>query len=261
MPISIHAPHAGSDVEYHPDFSTVIYFNPRSPCGERHKSTVPTTALPRFQSTLPMRGATPVRRPPRPCDAISIHAPHAGSDWATAAPCPIITLFQSTLPMRGATSYDRYAGPGRPISIHAPHAGSDCIWGCYTQGGYISIHAPHAGSDGSAQSHCSSFWYFNPRSPCGERPNHFGRVNGRNIISIHAPHAGSDFFYYALQLTCREFQSTLPMRGATSGAGWIYLPYTISIHAPHAGSDNGNSVNTVLFSYFNPRSPCGERRG
>ena len=59
----------------------------------------------------------------------------------------------------------------------------------------------------------------------------------------------------------RAFQSTLPMRGATG----FQLPRgdarVISIHAPHAGSDTSASSSAIPWSYFNPRSPCGERQG
>ena len=56
--ISIHAPHAGSD-----RIVTVkrVYpgnFNPRSPCGERHTEDKANPHGVTFQSTLPMRGAT-----------------------------------------------------------------------------------------------------------------------------------------------------------------------------------------------------------
>ena len=34
----------------------------------------------------------------------------------------------------------------------------------------------------------------------------------------------------------------------------------ISIHAPHAGSDCPYLQILDCYSYFNPRSPCGERR-
>ena len=35
----------------------------------------------------------------------------------------------------------------------------------------------------------------------------------------------------------------------------------ISIHAPRAGSDALRSMAGIAGRYFNPRSPCGERRG
>ena len=58
----------------------------------------------RFQSTLPVRGATP-----QPCgrtgegEQISIHAPREGSDLVRAFPLQLDFGFQSTLPVRGAT--------------------------------------------------------------------------------------------------------------------------------------------------------------
>ena len=123
----------------------------------------------------------------------------------------------------------------------------------------ISIHAPRAGSDrrqANAQKHHN---HFNPRSPCGERPNDRRGLMPRQQISIHAPRAGSD----ASALTgeqamknfnprspcgerrkfgCQQtgnmvFQSTLPVRGATAAHRHCRFNYRISIHAPRAGSD------------------------
>ena len=125
-PISIHAPHAGSDRR--PRFRPPGY--------------------PRFQSTLPMRGATGRASVPTWKALISIHAPHAGSDEAKILKCVVSFIFQSTLPMRGATRYSFLRD--------------------YPQ--RISIHAPHAGSDHTSDSLHSMIGYFNPRSPCGERP-------------------------------------------------------------------------------------------
>ena len=78
--ISIHAPHAGSDVARLAYGYLFLYFNPRSPCGERPINGDGDYNMPGFQSTLPMRGAT------------------KGS-WKSAR----TWRFQSTLPMRGAT--------------------------------------------------------------------------------------------------------------------------------------------------------------
>ena len=84
-----------------------------------------TTGIRIFQSTLPMRGATLLKEvgvnvadfnPRSPCGerpgrarmtadrrVISIHAPHAGSDFRVLMMSALLTRFQSTLPMRGAT--------------------------------------------------------------------------------------------------------------------------------------------------------------
>ena len=106
--------------------SALSNFNPHSPCGER--LAVPQTVRrhhDRFQSTLPMRGATHLRKFISDTRKISIHTPHAGSDHDSPDT---------------ASDHD--------ISIHTPHAGSDIVAlrqrGVYVQ---ISIHTPHAGSD------------------------------------------------------------------------------------------------------------------
>ena len=102
-PISIHAPRAGSDSEGMTQTRPFLDFNPRSPCGERLLHLALSREQFRFQSTLPVRGATEPYEPRRPpCIPISIHAPRAGSD------------------LRG----ERVAGC-LDISIHAPRAGSD----------------------------------------------------------------------------------------------------------------------------------------
>ena len=105
------------------------------------------TALERFQSTLPARGATP-----------------------SVAESRRKNLFQSTLPARGATGQvspgdrpRRGFNPRSPrgerrafkavevadklVSIHAPRAGSDLAMVACSLGFVVSIHAPRAGSD------------------------------------------------------------------------------------------------------------------
>ncbi|BBB49048.1 hypothetical protein Pelsub_P2279 [Pelolinea submarina] len=167
--ISIHAPHAGSDFPWTKITPFRYYFNPRPPCGERlFPSGFPSAPF-LFQSTPPMRGATPDVKvvktwftfqstPPMrgatipPVDLpissyISIHAPHAGSDWNPKYKQNRFSTFQSTPPMRGATLDLFLRNAIQHISIHAPHAGSDVHFG--------DVYSVH----------CN----FNPRPPCGER--------------------------------------------------------------------------------------------
>ena len=173
-------------------------------------------AIPQFQSTLLMRGATRRLSIVLPCrSCISIHAPHARSD-ATKVNSALQPIFQSTLLMRGATIVHACRDFSTLISIHAPHARSDVrLRALYALGRRISIHAPHARSDSSAT-----------------------LAGPRLRISIHAPHARSDrlmpvlsppSLYFNPRSSCEErrttsttryrssrFQSTLLMRGATS---------------------------------------------
>ena len=82
-------------------------------------------------------------------------------------------LFQPTLPVRGATEFSSFMSGVMTISTHAPRAGSDMQYGAGFAGGIISTHAPRAGSDLNTSKSNSSLPYFNPRSPCGERPATF----------------------------------------------------------------------------------------
>ena len=100
----------------------------------------------------------------------------------------------------------------------------------------ISIHTPHAGSDKSLMIKLKQRRYFNPHSPCGERPSRPSRAAARPLISIHTPHAGSD--------------------GAVVT---VFAVLAISIHTPHAGSDAGGEAHGEQPTDFNPHSPCGER--
>ena len=56
--ISIHAPRGGSDVGGAAKSNHIYDFNPRSPWGERRPWGLKNTPLLRFQSTLPVGGAT-----------------------------------------------------------------------------------------------------------------------------------------------------------------------------------------------------------
>ena len=79
-------------------------------------------------------------------------------------------VFQSTLPLRGATAYRFSIDETLIISIHTPLAGSDVCGRISVDGEFISIHTPLAGSDQWRLSQSEADEYFNPHSPCGERP-------------------------------------------------------------------------------------------
>ena len=260
--ISIHAPRMGSDVSSSILFSFHMYFNPRSPDGERLRWTCKRDWSSTFQSTLPGWGATV------PCFLLGI----------------FIITFQSTLPGWGATaSLDTrhrsrrdfnprspdgerlpFAGgvlAGIDISIHAPRMGSDSAvsstnlrsspfqstlpgWGATRAQAFervlddaISIHAPRMGSDQGRHPPSLPATHFNPRSPDGERRHHQGQQD-LDDISIHAPRMGSDMARPTYPATLSTFQSTLPGWGAT------LRPCATSSSSMH----------------FNPRSPDGERR-
>ena len=123
-------------------------------------------------------------------------------------------------------------------------------------------------------------FYFNPRSPWGERPSDRVYCPGWSKISIHAPRGGATFVpntgqtveifqstlpvggatkNWILYPVLKLFQSTLPVGGATLLAGDQSMHLVISIHAPRGGSDPPGVSGRGNFFYFNPRSPWGER--
>ena len=104
--------------------SSLRYFNPRSPRGER----------PARQVVM----CVPV--------LISIHAPLAGSDLYFFGATFHRRNFNPRSP-RGERRAVVGHSPKGEISIHAPLAGSDDLMPGYAWTGDISIHAPLAGSD------------------------------------------------------------------------------------------------------------------
>ena len=168
--ISIHAPHARSDLPTPPLRLAIV-----------------------FQSTLLMRGATRALHICQRPDRISIHAPHARSDGTHRRVAGADSHFnpRSSCEERPQDSSEfdvcKFISIHAPharsdmgdtspwgrqilISIHAPHARSDCATLCGRLCARISIHAPHARSDWPL---CSSLRHrspnFNPRSSCEER--------------------------------------------------------------------------------------------
>ena len=123
-------------------------------------------------------------------------------------------MFQPTLPLRGATVIASSACPKRLVSTHAPLAGSDAPMRLV-----------------AAFQHC-----FNPRSPCGERPER-ARIRGGNTGFNPRSPCGERPRSGSYLVAASEFQPTLPLRGAT--------------RAPVG--------RFVSICCFNPRSPCGER--
>ena len=100
--ISIHAPRAGCDCDDAPDKPTddISIHAPRAGCDDT--TSAKEVGHYKFQSTHPVRGATPVIDTRRAAGTISIHAPRAGCD---------VGGIEARLP------------PG--ISIHAPRVGCD----------------------------------------------------------------------------------------------------------------------------------------
>ena len=238
--------------------SPIMYFNPRSPRGERRKGKRGHRHADRFQSTLPARGATLGVIHHLLGDGISIHAPREGSDL-TPPTLPSPTTYFNPRSPRGER---RFQPPEFYIqffiSIHAPREGSDGGAPGGHGRGPISIHAPREGSDIPGTSMCCLMTDFNPRSPRGERRDKATQAGVFDDFNPRSPRGERPVRLVPLKISLR-FQSTLPARGATCGET-IENPYkAISIHAPREGSDAQLMREADNGEDFNPRSPRGER--
>jgi len=215
-----------------------IRFNPRSPCGERRNPN--TSNLPPlwFQSTLSVWRATNEVRRQVQVYMVSIHALRVESDCAELVPLWENVLFQSTLSVWRATAFANHFDQLRVVSIHALRVESDhCL--------------PRERANATQR--------FNPRSPCGERPN----------VRVE-------------ELSSSMFQSTLSVWRATACMWDRYrIPFRFNPRSPCgerldlcASLDSQVKFQSTLSVWratkasletgqrrvrFNPRSPCGER--
>ena len=148
LQISIHTPLAGSDMPLFFLPLVVSYFNPHSPCGERRSSgSLGFGYRSKFQSTLPLRGATRgLRRAVHRACHFNPHSPCGERRPYTSSP-KYSLLFQSTLPLRGATrpASKRYSANSN-FNPHSP-CGERPEQVKIEAQRFISIHTPLAGSD------------------------------------------------------------------------------------------------------------------
>ena len=150
--------------------------------------------------------------------SISIHTPHAGSDSCVQClffflnhfnphspcgerpPCGVMPFtlqnFNPHSPCGERLAYSLAPLSNSLISIHTPHAGSDAVdWLEMMRREKFQSTLPMLGATTVRVICFISTIYFNPHSPCGERPP-LPVATARSLkISIHTPHAGSDFYH------------------------------------------------------------------
>ena len=171
--------------------------------------------------------------------------------------------------------------PQTPISIHALRKESDPGTLRLTKRSKnFNPHSP-CGERPSPPAPSTRRANFNPHSPCGERPCWNIRPNAGSYFNPHSPCEerlkpdlsvlkdmqfqstlplrGATYSYW-ISPSVQIFQSTLPLRGATFSMRLVQHIVSISIHTPLAGSDLLHAPCPAHRKYFNPHSPCGERR-
>ena len=102
--VSTHAPLAGSDGSRRCPCTRPSGFSPRSPCGERLPCGGRCSAAPCFNPRSPCGERHLLEPVVAVVQAVSTHAPLAGSDPAAYALIVVAVQFQPTLPLRGATT-------------------------------------------------------------------------------------------------------------------------------------------------------------
>ena len=191
---------------------------------------------------------------------ISIHVPRTGDDDRRKAHCPRNQYFNPRPPHGGTTEeYDK-AFDKAMISIHVPRTGDDKSRGvAFTDNLIISIHIPRTGDDvvsgmrttsllrfqstyparGTTRSRGFSHkcgCNFNPRPPCGGRPQK-GFLDSSGVsISIHVPRTGDDHMPIGLPLSDYLFQSTSPARGTTKNIQESRLKMIFQSTSPAQGT-------------------------
>ena len=148
----------------------------------------------------------------------------------------------------------------RRISIHAPRVGSDHALHTCKAGARISIHAPRVGSDSVQQSQALRL-FISIHAPRVGSDDLLSMQDAFLIISIHAPRVGSDFVYERITVNRARFQSTLPVWGATSSRDSESEIEEFQSTLPVWGATFYPHLFVIAAHNFNPRSPCGERRG
>ena len=260
-------------------------FNPRSPCGERLASVMPSASPSAISIHAPRAGSDLVRvrrgkasrrhfNPRSPCGErpgwwritelgceISIHAPRAGSDAFSELATFSLMLFQSTLPVRRATIRSRTVStirpnfnPRSPCGERLPAARAareKCVF---------QSTLPVRGATCGAFFAVTASFQFQSTLPVRGATLSGYDSELYSHISIHAPRAGSDAHIHHLQSFAFLFQSTLPVRGATSRLAILALRgLRFQSTLPVRGATTRYARGANRIRRFNPRSPCGER--
>ena len=195
--------------------------------------------MPRFQPTLPARGATTAKLQLCTASTISTHAPRTGSD----------------------DNYLGYIGYDCDFNPRSPHGERHERIGGLRDGLMdFNPRSPH-GERLMANIKSMRQKIFQPTLPArGATAVH--RVDKPCVlISTHAPRTGSDRSRRARGNTrsC-DFNPRSPHGERRTSAGFGSGSESISTHAPRTGSDFHRSELWSWTTHFNPRSPHGERR-
>ena len=262
MRISIHAPHAGSDVRKlrRPQWRPV-HFNPRSSCEERPALSSWWRLIAQFQSTLLMRGATATDM--RRYTANDNFNPRSSCEERQDAVRMVFDAykFQSTLLMRGATL--RWAiNTSKAVfqstllmrgatlkSIFPPNIQSEFQSTLLMRGATLR-RCPNR-----TQSH-----HFNPRSSCEERPAVFLDLF-LDVVNFNPRSSCEERRHFPERLAARRYFN--PRSSCEERPMLCTASRRCANFNPRSSCEERRRWRALISTrwYFNPRSSCEERRG
>ena len=190
-------------------------FNPRTPCGVRHRFPGSVIIRYGFQSTHSLRSATASKVIPQR-----------------------LKMFQSTHSLRSATNLRMYREMLNPVSIHALLAECDGRTAARTLSYFgFNPRTPCGVRPASSGAGGRLLLSFNPRTPCGVRPG-IGLYLWRIVRfqSTHSLRSATKCAYANRPST--TFQSTHSLRSATGGIRNRFHSRRVSIHALLAECDS-----------------------
>ena len=156
------------------------YFNPRAPCGARQLLFAVGGCVKKFQPTRPLRGATILCARPVVFIYISTHAPLAGRDDRGGLRCKLRSYFNPRAPC-GARRYPeiKQLGYGPRFQPTRPLRGATTqVLLDMMQRTIFQPTRPLRGATPVLRANFTARAYFNPRAPCGARRQDLIRKSG-----------------------------------------------------------------------------------
>ena len=238
-PISIHAPRVGRDSgRLSLSLPLYLFQSTRPVWGATGETWNRSNGGERFQSTRPVWGATRRSSTAGASSLFQSTRPVWGATFLRSIGAKRCTKFQSTRPVWGATGGDQLFDLCGTISIHAPRVGRDAI-----------------------RPRCrSKMPYFNPRAPCGARPDVDKSVIDEVEFQSTRPVWGATASRLTRLSSASDFNPRAPCGARRMERTSLRRQYPISIHAPRVGRDLASCRSVPAYHHFNPRAPCGARQ-
>ena len=213
-----------------------IDFNPRPPCGGRLKHFWYFSNDARISIHVPRVGDDTLHTFRHIRVGISIHVPRVGDDRLSNHLFVTHNLFQSTSPVWGTTIQGNQPIHTSIFQSTSPVWGTTVFNKVFNNGKLFQSTSPVWGTTGGCNIWRVGLYDFNPRPPCGGRPDPIDFDKMTVDISIHVPRVGDDQTLPTKRRCQRDFNPRPPCGGRL-----LFLRLLRRM------------------KYFNPRPPCGGR--